>query len=117
MKTSFPIVLKELRKSEKMTQQEVADIIGVSQRAYGFYERGDREPSIDTLSKLANLFHVPVDFMIGGFLKLVDPEYKDVTEHYNISNAKALAKTLEQVVELARAGITNTVPVNVFEKK
>ena len=116
MKTTFPIVLKELRKNENLTQKQVGDIIGVSQRAYSSYENGDREPSLSTLSDLAKLFQVPVDFLIGGFLWAVDPNYKEVTEHYNISNTKAFAQTLKQMVELARASITGEEPVNVFEK-
>jgi transcriptional regulator with XRE-family HTH domain len=115
--TNFPVIIKELRKSEKLTQQDMANVLNVSQEAYGRYERGEREPSIETLSKISNFFKVPIDFLAGGFLWLVDPNYKDVTEHYDISNMKAVAKTIEQVLELARAKATNTEPVNVLEVK
>lgn len=60
-------VLIELRKNKKMTQKEVAEKINTTQRAYAFYEKGDREPSIDTLIKLADLYNVPIDILVGRY--------------------------------------------------
>jgi transcriptional regulator with XRE-family HTH domain len=115
--TNFPVIIKELRKSEKLTQQEMANVLNVSQEAYGRYERGEREPSMAILANISKFFQVPIDFLAGGFLWFVDPNYKDITEHYDINNMKAVAKTIEQVLELARAKVTKTEPVNVFEDK
>lgn len=60
-------VLKELREKNKLTQKEVAEKVNISQRAYAFYETGDREPSIDTLIKIANLYNVPIDILVGRY--------------------------------------------------
>ena len=57
--------LKNARKQCRMTQQEVADAIGVVQSAYKNYEQGNREPKGDTVVKLANLFHVTTDYLLG----------------------------------------------------
>ena len=57
--------LKELRESKRLTQKEVAEIIGYSEISYARYEKGEREPDISTLCKLAEYFNVTVDYLIG----------------------------------------------------
>ena len=57
--------LKELRESKRLTQKEVAEIIGYSEISYARYEKGEREPDIRTLCKLADHFKVSVDYLIG----------------------------------------------------
>ena len=57
--------LKELRESKGLTQKEVAEIIGYSEISYARYEKGEREPDISTLCKLAEYFNVTVDYLIG----------------------------------------------------
>lgn len=57
--------LKAIRKSKKMTQREISDILCCSPVVYSRYETGERQPSIDMLIKLADLFNVSVDFLIG----------------------------------------------------
>ena len=56
--------LKNERKSHKLTQQFVADKIGVSVRADQQYEQGLYEPNIEKLIILADLFGVTVDFLV-----------------------------------------------------
>lgn len=48
-------ILRQARAKLKLTQQEVADKIGTSQRSYGFYEDGKRNPKITTLNKIADV--------------------------------------------------------------
>ena len=57
--------LKELRKEANATQADIAKILGVTVSAYGNYELGQREPTIDFLCKLADYFNVSVDYLIG----------------------------------------------------
>ena len=57
--------LRTARKKIGMTQQEVANAIGVVQSAYKNYEQGNREPKGDTIVKLADLFHVTTDYLLG----------------------------------------------------
>ena len=56
--------LKSERKAHNLTQQYVADTIGVTLRAYQQYEQGKYEPNIERLNKLADLFGITVDFLI-----------------------------------------------------
>lgn len=63
--------LKKLRLSQNLTTTELGKIIGCSNPTITHYERGDREPSIDMLCKLADFFDVTVDYLIGHNTALV----------------------------------------------
>lgn len=57
--------LKELRKQKRLTQKQVADRIGLAISAVSSYEAGTRYPSYDVLVKLARIFHVSTDYLLG----------------------------------------------------
>lgn len=57
--------LREVRKSKKLTQQQIADEIGVNRGSYSNWEKGKREPSFENLIKLADLFEVSLDCLLG----------------------------------------------------
>lgn len=57
--------LKECRKALKLTQAEVAQVLGVAQPVYLRFEKGIYECSYEQLVKLANLFDVTIDFLLG----------------------------------------------------
>lgn len=53
------------RLSVHMTQSDVAEKIGCSKNAYSRYERGEREPNIDTLCRIADIFRISLDELVG----------------------------------------------------
>ena len=57
--------LKSLRLEKKLTQKQVADRIGLAVSAVSSYESGMRYPSYEALIKLARIFHVSTDYLIG----------------------------------------------------
>ena len=57
--------LKSLRIEKKLTQKQVADRIGLAISAVSSYESGTRYPSYDALVKLARIFHVSTDYLLG----------------------------------------------------
>lgn len=57
--------LREVRKSKKLTQQQIADEIGVNRGSYSNWEKGKREPSFENLVKLADLLDVSLDWLFG----------------------------------------------------
>lgn len=57
--------LKYLRKESDFSQRDISEILGISVSAYQYYEQGKTEPRLDNLVKLADLFHVSMDFLIG----------------------------------------------------
>lgn len=62
---SFSERLRELRKNSPASQQDLADLLGISPRAFRFYESGAREPNIAALIALANFFDVSLDYLLG----------------------------------------------------
>ena len=57
--------LRELREAREMTQREIADLLGLTPKAIGFYEQGQREPAQEALLKLSDIFDVSVDYLLG----------------------------------------------------
>ena len=57
--------LRSARIFRGFTLQQTADAIGIALRSYQKYESGDSEPAFDYLVKLADLFSVPADFLLG----------------------------------------------------
>ena len=57
--------LKTLRKEKKLTQKELAEQIGISQKSYSHWETGKNEPSFENLIKLADLLEVSLDWLFG----------------------------------------------------
>lgn len=58
--------LKKLRESRSLTQDELAEALGVSKQAVSQYERGVRRPDYETLSAICDLFNVSSDFLLGN---------------------------------------------------
>ncbi|MCI8714628.1 MAG: helix-turn-helix transcriptional regulator [Oscillospiraceae bacterium] len=61
----LPQRLQELRKSKKLTQQNMADYLEVQLRTYQYYEGGGRRPDLETLVILADYFDVTLDYLVG----------------------------------------------------
>lgn len=57
--------LRQLRKEKRLTQQQLAELIGVKNSVISFYEVGERIPSPDVLRKLALALHVTADYLLG----------------------------------------------------
>lgn len=55
-----------LRKNQKMSQQKLAQMLQVSPSAVGMYEQGRRAPDYATLRRMAELFGVSTDYLLGG---------------------------------------------------
>ena len=73
--------LTELRKSKKISQEELADILMTSRQAVSKWERGESYPDIDRLKDLAIYYNVSVDYLldydiqtvsVSGFMNRLD---------------------------------------------
>ena len=56
--------IKKYREEKKMTQMEVAEVLGVKPATISKYEAGALEPNIESLKKLAELFGISVDELL-----------------------------------------------------
>lgn len=102
--------LRELRKAKKMTQQEVASILGVERSTYGKYETGAITiANVDLLQRLSELYGVSSDYIRGiSDSRLLEPSP-------DISSAKAAMIRLidglsdqqaEQLLTIAQAALS-----------
>lgn len=62
---NFGNTLKELRQKAGMTQKDLASKVGVTKSVISYYELSERTPSPEMLMKLAAVFHVSTDFLLG----------------------------------------------------
>ena len=61
----FGETLKRLRQDAALTQQQLAERIGVTKSTVSYYELSERAPSPEVLIKLAGIFHVTTDHLLG----------------------------------------------------
>lgn len=66
--------IKNLRKEKGLTQKELADLLHMTSQAVSRWEKGEVEPSVDTISSMAKIFEVTTDEIIDG------PDKKPKTE-------------------------------------
>ena len=110
--------LRALRTQQEMTQTDVAKRLGITQASYNRYEKNLYEPDFDTLKKLAKLFHVSTDYLLGNddeeFFaldeSLVDMDYFLLYGNYTIRSRFPTAtqrRMLSKVVDSIFEGIDN----------
>jgi len=86
--------LRLLRKEKSISQQKLADAIGMSQQSINQYENHDTEPDILTLCKLADYFETTVDYLIG---------HTDIRNHIEPTSAYHLNADEGGVIDRYRA--------------
>ena len=59
-------MLKILRKKNKITQRELANALHISQTSVSKYERGESEPDLEMVIKMADFFGVTIDEFVRG---------------------------------------------------
>lgn len=81
-------ILKELREANGKSMSQVADALQIAKSTYASYEYGKREPNIETLNKIANLFGVTTDYLLGR----PEPGKQDpidiVAKNYGLTSAQ-----------------------------
>ena len=102
------MILKEIRLAKGLTQKAVADYIGCSSVVYSRYETGDREPSIDTLIKIADCFGVALDDIVGR----IKPDESTLTAY-----DKALLTAAHNADERARQDALNMLSSHTEDRK
>ena len=56
--------LRELRKAENLTLKQVADKLSISLQVLSYYEKEERDPSLDVLCRLADFYGVSIDYIL-----------------------------------------------------
>ena len=98
--------LKELRKEKKLSQEQIAKILSVTQRTYGGYELETSEPSIQTLCNLADYYNVSLDYLVDrerkdevGFLSPMQITCVNLMKQLNYENLLILSGRIIAMIE------------------
>lgn len=100
MKDIFHENLREVRLMRGLTQQEVADALGVAKSTYNMYESGKREPDVVKIRKLAKILNVTGDVLLG--LEPIDPletEFERLKVRYGERRLKTYFETIKNLTE------------------
>lgn len=77
--SDFKSVLRSLRLSRGLTQEDLARSLRISRSTIGMYERGDRQPDYETLEAIADFFNVDIDYLLGRTNKTTFLPYSSPT--------------------------------------
>lgn len=108
--------LRELRRKNGYTQASLAKALGVAQTTVGNWEAGIRQPNFTTLKRLAKIFNVSVDYLLGRDDEkdtgksdqkkfLYSTEFPELETLYELTktlpkeNVKTIIKLLESLLE------------------
>ncbi len=108
---SFGIRLKELRESRKLSQHELAEMANVGVMLVNRYERGINLPSIETLVRLAQVFDMTTDELLGTTTNATarKPEIRNLRLYEKFRLADELPKDEQEVVlRLVEAFVTQS---------
>lgn len=85
--------LKEIRKQLAVTQEKMANFLGVSPRTYVSYERDENNPPYNMLVKLCIEYKINLNWFIADFGEMFNPpEYEDIKEEVLNEVDKVLIK-------------------------
>ena len=65
MDISFASNVRAMRENSRLTQQQLADKLSVTQRKISYWESGKIEPDLESLWRLADFFDVTIDELVG----------------------------------------------------
>ena len=81
--------LREQRKRMDMTQEQVAKSLNIVRSTYAYYETGKTCPDFSTVVRIAHLFNVTTDYLLGA--NVPDPQLRDDSSSYNAALQKAIS--------------------------
>ena len=107
--------IKRVRESLNMTQKDCADRLGVTLRAWQTYEQGVSEPKNELLCKIADMFDVSIDYLLGRTdvkavntlaedepteeeIKELEAQISEAYEKMSIETRRACVQVLMQIV-------------------
>lgn len=94
--------LKKLRDSAGLQQAQVAKLLGLERSTVYHYENGDRQPSLDTLVRYAEIFHVSTDYLLGR-------STQDMVDVSELSDSEVtLVNNLVSCLSVKNAELKNT---------
>ncbi len=123
----FSYRLLSLMEEYNLTQKKLAEMVGTTNVTISRYINGDREPRLEIATKLANVFHVSIDYLLGNTEnKQIDLEngniYLDISniliKLYKLTpDTKLTHEQIESAKDLLLAGKNLIMPKKPNKKK
>jgi len=101
--------IKDIRVRRNLTQADVANALGVSSVVYCRYETGARQPSIDMLVQMANIFDVTVDYLLGR-QDIDDSTLSEYERQLLIASRKADERAKQDALNMLLSHAVSTKP-------
>ncbi|QYU57495.1 helix-turn-helix transcriptional regulator [Weissella confusa] len=117
--------IAELRTQNNESQTDIAKLLGTSRQAVSLYEKGDREPKLETWVKLANHFGVSVGYITGvsndkhDFYGGTENEIKELTKQWNEfadDDAKMFDRLLDLLVPESSNDLKDRLDIHIKQK-
>ncbi len=87
--------LRALRQEQKLSQQRLSELLGISKSSINMYERGEREPGFGTVTAMAELFEVDTDYLLGK------SPYKNKEEWLSLNHSPSKNRQVPVLGEIA----------------
>jgi transcriptional regulator with XRE-family HTH domain len=84
-----------LRDQRGLTQEELSSSLGISRAALSHYEKNRREPDTETLGKIADLFEVSLDYLVGRTSQsttTLDTDVRQFADELELADAELLER-------------------------
>lgn len=88
--------IKQLRKNQKITQDELADKIYVSRQTISNWENNKSYPSMDFIFSISEVFNVPIDILIKEDLEISKNERNEEIKHMKRNSLKQEQNTIQK---------------------
>lgn len=93
----FGLRLRALRNEKKLTQDELGKLLNVSGKTIGTWERDSRQPNIEAINKLASIFDVTTDYLLGNSNEKQPQKYYDLSDEEKNDIAIQAEKLMEGI--------------------
>ncbi len=97
----FPEQLKKARLSMDYTQQQVADLMGITKSTYCGYETGKRQPDVAKIKQLARILNTSGDILLETGLDQ-KPPFENITTTLNCNDITSELNIDDDVKQLAK---------------
>lgn len=98
--------IRTARLSHGMKQTDLAEAVGVGKSTVGMWENGQREPNIDTLEALADVFNVPMSYFVEKEVNVHRPmTQKDVDRLEALHQNPRLGMLFDRQREMSESDI------------
>lgn len=113
--------LKESRTSANLTQEQLAEKLGIAKSTLSGYESGNREPTIATIAKILDILNVDANYLYQDEVKRIDKIVVDIEEKTLLEKYRALDRhgkemvdfTLEKEWERSTESTDNVISISV----